>query len=95
MKEKQNKNDILDVVSERSHVNKKDTQIVIEELFLYIEECMKNNEEVNIKNFGVFVPKVREKRKGTHPKNHSEIAIPEKRSISLRLSKNLKKNLNN
>lgn len=94
MKEKQNKNDIIDVVSERSHVNKKDTQVVVETLFEYIADCIKNNEEVNIKNFGVFVPKVREKRKGTNPKDHSVIEIPEKRSISLRLSKNLKKNLN-
>lgn len=94
MKDKQNKNEILDVISERSHVNKKDAKAVVEELFSYIEECIIAGEEVNIKNFGVFVPKVREKRKGTHPQDHSEIDIPEKKSISLRLSKNLKKHLN-
>lgn len=91
---KQNKNNILDVVSERSHVNKKDTEAVVEELFEYIKECIMDDEEVNIKNFGVFVPKVREQRKGTNPQNHQEIDISKKRSISLRLSKNLKKKLN-
>lgn len=94
MEEKVNKNELVDVISERAMVSKKDAKNVIEETFALIKEAMLRGEEVNIKNFAVFVPKTRKSRDGTHPSSHEIITIPETKTIVLRLSKGFKKELN-
>ena len=59
-----------------------------------MEEALLKGQEVNITNFGVFTPKTRQSRDGTHPKKHTRITIKETRSVSFRLSKALKAKLN-
>jgi len=94
MQDKLNKNTLVDLVSERAKVSIKDAKNVIDETFNLIQESLINGEEVNIKNFGVFVPKVRSTRTGTHPSNHKIIKIPSKKTVFLRLSENFKDKLN-
>ena len=73
---------------------KKDSRDALETAFELMEQALLKGEEVNITNFGVFTPKTRASRDGTHPKKHTRIKIEQSRSITFRLSKSLKEKLN-
>lgn len=92
--QKLNKRDLIEQVSEKAHLSKKDATNAIEVAFDLMEKALLNGQEVNITNFGVFTPKTRKQRDGTDPKKHTRIVIKEKRSISFRMSKALKEKLN-
>lgn len=91
---KLNKRDLIEMVAEKAHLSKKDAKDALETCFDLMEASLLKGEEVNITNFGVFTPKVRASRDGTHPKKHTRITISESKSISFRLSKSLKAKLN-
>ncbi len=91
---KLNKRDLIELVAEEASLSKKDARDAVETTFELIEKALLEGTEVTITNFGVFTPKTREARDGTHPRKHTRIQIAPKRSVSFRLSKNLKADLN-
>lgn len=91
---KLNKRDLVQIVADEGHLSKKDARIALDLCFEKMERALLEGQEVNITNFGVFTPKVRQSRDGTHPKKHTLIKIQESRSISFRVSKALKGKLN-
>lgn len=91
---KLNKRDLVQIVADEGHLSKRDARVALDICFDKIEKALLDNKEVNITNFGVFTPKVRQSRDGTHPKKHTIIRIEETRSVSFRLSKSLKGKLN-
>ena len=91
---KLNKRDLVQIIAEEGHLSKKDARVALDICFDLMEKALLNGQEVNITNFGVFTPKTRQSRDGTHPKKHTRIKIKETRSVSFRLSKALKAKLN-
>lgn len=91
---KLNKNDILEVVSEKTMISKNEVREVLETAIDLIEEALLKNREVNITNFGVLTPKTRMERVGTHPKLHNQIKIESTTVVTFRMSKSLKARLN-
>lgn len=91
---KVNKSDLIDLVAEQAHLSKRDARAALDTCFDLIIDSLLKGEEVNITNFGVFQPKVRRSREGTHPKNHTPLTIEETRTISFRVSKDLKGKIN-
>ena len=89
-----NKKDLVQVVADEGHLSKKDSRTAVDLVFDLIEKTLLDGQEVNVTNFGVFTPKVRASRDGTHPKKHTRIKIEESRSISFRVAKSLKAKLN-
>lgn len=92
--DKINKQDLVNAICEQAHLSKKDARNAVDVAFGLIEQAILNGQEVNITNFGAFVPKVRQSRDGTHPKSHDRITIKEAKTVSFRLSKALKDKLN-
>ena len=91
---KLNRKDLVELVSEEGHLSKKEARTAVDVVFDHIAEALVNGQEVNITNFGVFSPKERKQREGTDPKSHKRIVIKKKRSVSFRLSKQLKGDIN-
>lgn len=91
---KLNKNDLVEIISEKTMITKKEVREVIESFLDLIEESLIKNREVNLTNFGVFTPKTRVARVGTHPKLHSHIEIAPTTVVTFRMSKSLKARLN-
>jgi len=91
---KLNKRDLVEIVAEKARISKKDAQAAVDVSFEMIEKAVLKGEEVNISNFGVFAPKTRKTREGTHPKKHTRIVIEESRTVVFRPSKSLKAKLN-
>lgn len=92
--EKLNRKDIVDAICEETNLSKKEARTAIDITFDMIEAAIVKGEEVNITNFGVFVPKTRQPRDGTHPKNHNRIKIEETKTVTFRVSKALKNKIN-
>jgi len=92
--EKLNKNRIIDLVAERTHLSRVDAKAAVDETFNLMIDSLLDGRAVNIKNFCVFEPKTKAGRRGTHPKKHTEIAIKPKKTITIHLSKELKAELN-
>ena len=91
---KLNKFDLIEIIAEEAHLSKKDAKASIESFIDTIKTSMKEGKEVNISNFGSFVPLVKKSRKGTNPSSHETIIIDEKRSISFKTARAFKKELN-
>ena len=89
-----NKKDLVEVVAEEGHFSKKDSRVAVDLIFDLIEKSLLNGQEVNISNFGVFVPKTKQSRDGTDPKTHERIVIKQKRTVTFRPSKEFKGKLN-
>ena len=89
-----NKSDLVEMVAEQAHLSKRDARLALDSCFDLIIEALLRGEEVNITNFGVFQPKVRKSREGTHPKKHTPLTIEETKSISFRVAKDLKEKIN-
>ena len=92
---KLNRKDLVELVAEEGHLSKKEARQAVDIIFDHIADALIEGQEVNITIFGVFEPKVRKQRDGTDPKSHERIVIKEKRSVTFRLSKQLKGNINN
>ena len=91
---KVNKSDLVEMVAEQSHLSKRDARLALDSCFDLIIEALLKGEEVNITNFGVFQPKMRKSRAGTHPKKHTPLTIEQTKSISFRVAKDLKEKIN-
>jgi nucleoid DNA-binding protein len=92
--EKLNKNEIIEIVADATHVSKTDAKKVIDATFELIADTLLDGQSVNIKNFCVFEPKVKSGRKGTHPKKHTEIQIKPKHTVTIHLAREFKNKLN-
>lgn len=91
---KLNRRDLVELVANEKNLSKKEARELIDVTFNFIEKAILNGEEVNITNFGCFIPKQRKAREGTHPKAHNRIVIKSARTVNFKLSKNLKDKLN-
>ncbi len=92
--EKLNKNEIIEIVAEATHVSKVESKKVIDATFELIMDTLLDGQSVNIKNFCVFEPKTKAGRKGTHPKKHTALQIKPKNTVTIHLSKEFKARLN-
>lgn len=92
--QKVNKRDIIDEVSEKAHISKKDSENAMQCILDIMEKALLEGKEVNFTNFGTFTPKSRKQRDGTDPKKHTRIVIKETRTVSFKPAKVLKEKLN-
>ena len=92
--EKINKSEIIEEVSERAHISKKDSENAMNYIIEIISKSLLEGKEVNITNFGTFIPKNRKKRDGTDPKKHTRITIKETKTVSFKLARSFKEKIN-
>lgn len=73
-----NKNELIEFVSRKSQLSKKDCLNCLSATCELIAEVLKRGGEVKICGFGKFEPKIRHERKGVNPKTLEEITIKQK-----------------
>jgi integration host factor subunit beta len=61
----------------------------VETAFDAIREGLKNGEKVVVSNFGTFRVKARRSRQGRNPKTGATVAVPERKGVRFKASKNL------
>lgn len=85
-----NKKDLVDLVAERTSIDKNIVQTIMSEVNLAIIESLDKCEEVKIAGFGTFYTKKRDARKGRNPKTGEVIQIKEAQIPKFRPGKNMK-----
>ncbi|MCD8204195.1 MAG: HU family DNA-binding protein [Coprobacillus sp.] len=89
-----NKSELVTALFEEGGLLRKDAEIAVDFLFDFIKLALRQGNEVNISNFGSFIPMTKIARAGTSPSSHEAITIPETKSVSFHLAKSFKEALN-
>lgn len=84
------KQDLIDVVSEKAGLTKKDTAAVVDAILETITDSLKQGEKVAIVGFGSFEAKTRKAREGRNPATGETIHIPERTVPSFKAGRALK-----
>ena len=87
-----NKNELIDRVTERTGLRKKDVSLVTAAVFGCIADALAQEEKVTIAGFGVMELRYRAARKG--PIDQREVDIPAAKIPVFRPSKQLKEKVN-
>lgn len=89
-----NRRDLINEVSERAKLTKKDTEIFVKEFINAISDKLEDGESVQIVDFGTFEIRHRAERKGRNPQTKEEIIIPAKKAVAFKVGKWLKERVN-
>jgi DNA-binding protein HU-beta len=84
------KAELIDQVTRRSGLKKKDVTVVVESVFGTMSACLKEHEKVQIVGFGTFEPRRRRARIGRDPRTQEAIRIGPSWSLVFRPGKQLK-----
>ncbi len=84
------KADLINSISEKLDISKKDIGSVINECFESITKALSKKEKVQIVGFGTFEARVRKERKGRNPSTGKEIKIPQTTVPAFKAGKALK-----
>ncbi|MCR6545338.1 HU family DNA-binding protein [Dehalobacterium formicoaceticum] len=85
-----NKTDLINSVSEKTEVTKKDAEKLINAVLSSIEEALAANEKVQLVGFGTFEVKERAARVGRNPQSGETINIAAARVPTFKAGKGLK-----
>ena len=88
------KADIVERVSERCGISKKDSIEMVESVFNILKDTLENGEEIKISGFGKFEVKSKHARKGRNPQTGDAITIEARRILTFKPSTILKHNIN-
>ena len=89
-----NKAELIEVISEKVGISKKETEGVIDTMLDTIVAKLKEGQEVTLTGFGAFSARTRKGRIGVNPRNPSEkIEIPSVTVPKFKAGKNLKESL--
>lgn len=84
------KADLINSISEKLDISKKDIGNVINECFEAIAKALSKKEKVQIVGFGTFEARERKERMGRNPSTGKEIKIPETTVPAFKAGKALK-----
>ena len=89
------KSDFISILVEKTGIEKKEVEKVIDNLGLVILDATKNGETIKLPNLGTFKEKLVKERNGVNPQDPKQkIVIPGYRSVKLSLSGSVREHLN-
>ncbi|MDX2129379.1 MAG: HU family DNA-binding protein [Chloroherpetonaceae bacterium] len=84
------KADIVNIVSERTGITKIETEIIIDGFIEAVIASLKSGERIEIRGFGTFNVRKRNKRISKHPKTGETILVGEKYVPTFKISRDFK-----
>lgn len=85
-----NKTDLVNAVSEKTEMSKKDSTAAVDAVFESITESLKSGDKVQLIGFGNFEVRERSARKGRNPQTGEEIDIKASKVPAFKPGKSLK-----
>jgi DNA-binding protein HU-beta len=82
------KADIVNIVSEKTGVQKVDVLVTLETFFEEVKDTLSQGENVYVRGFGSFIIKKRAKKVGRNIKHQTSVDIPEHYIPSFKPAKN-------
>lgn len=89
-----NKKELIDVVSMKKDLTKKDAEALVDTVFNTMIESILDGDKVLISGFGTFKVNSRKERKGVSPKTKEAMIIPASKTVSFKPSNRLKDAMN-
>ena len=89
-----NKNELISAISEKSGLNKKDSEKALKAFEETVTETLVKGEKVQLVGFGIFDVTERAEREGRNPQTREPIMIPASKSPRFRAGKILKDAVN-
>jgi integration host factor subunit alpha len=88
------KNDIIQKVHNQLGYSKKDSAVLVEQVFEIIKQNLVHGEKIKISGFGSFLVKEKQAQKGRNPQTGEEIEISARKVLTFKPSQVLRKDLN-
>jgi integration host factor subunit alpha len=88
------KNDIIQKVHNQLGYSKKDSAVLVEQVFEIIKQNLVHGKKIKISRFGSFVVKEKQAQKGRNPQTGEEIEISARKVLTFNPSQVLRKDLN-
>jgi nucleoid DNA-binding protein len=89
-----NKKELVDIVSQKKDLTKKDAEALVDTVFDTMIECILDGDKVLISGFGTFKVNSRKERKGVNPKTKEAMTISASKTVSFKPSNRLKEAMN-
>jgi len=86
--------DIIQNVSDKLGLSKRDSSKIVESVFELMKERLSKGDTVKISGFGNFVVRSKNARRGRNPQTGSEMEICARKVLTFKCSQVLKKTLN-
>ena len=86
--------DIIQNVTDKLGLSKRDSSRIVESLFEIMKEQLSKGDTVKISGFGNFIVRDKKARKGRNPQTGSEMEISARKVLTFKSSQVLKKTLN-
>jgi nucleoid DNA-binding protein len=84
------KAEIVEIISEKLGLTKKDIARVVDLFFEIIKEGLRSDEHIELRGFGTFEVKTREEREARNPKTGETVTVPKRKVPYFRPGKELK-----
>ncbi len=88
------KAELVEIISEETGVNKKDTGIIVNLIMENIGQALVTGDKVEFRGFGSFKVKTRRARLARNPRTGESVDVPAKRVPFFKASNDLKSRLN-
>lgn len=88
------KAELVEIISEETGVNKKDTGIIVNLIMENIGQALVMGDKVELRGFGSFKVKTRRSRQARNPRTGDSVEVPAKRVPFFKASNELKAGLN-
>ena len=89
------KAELVDNVSDRVNLTKKQTEVIVNILFNSITEALSEGDKVELRGFGSFRIRDRNPREGRNPKTGDTVHIPAKKVPFFKAGKELREMVDN
>lgn len=89
-----NRTELVEAIVTKTSLKKSDVEKVVKATFELIPEALLAGETVQLNGFGVFKVSERKSRNGVNPRTGEKIEIPAKKTITFKMSKSSKEDLN-
>ncbi len=89
------KAELVEKVSEKINLAKKDTEVIVNTVFNSITDALSKGDKVELRGFGSFRLRKRNSREGRNPKTGATVVIPAKRIPFFKPGKDLRETVDN
>src|ERR1035437_10069830 len=88
------KADLIDDVSRRAELTRKDSEVIVETIFERVVRSLRAGDKIEIRGFGSFRTRHRKSRVGRNPKTGDQVEVTAKKIPFFKPSKELKDMVN-
>src|SRR2546423_8492933 len=84
------KADVIEEVSRLAELTRKDSEIIVETIFVSVVRSLRGGDKIEVRGFGSFRTRQRRPRVGRNPKTGARVEVPAKKIPYFKPSKELK-----